>query len=223
MSLKKVKTIAKAFINPLPVGEDWYEKRLEICNGCEYNSANIDPEKLSFGSKLKIQSGFCDNGNHCTACGCCIERKCSSRVSECGLVELKMEPKWKAIEVESDSSNFFIEYQGTDAILSTSNVNDREEFLFDFGQSSANVLKTEFKIRNKNPFEVIKYEVSCGCTHPEVIERESDNSYRILVNLSTLNFREGLNEKTITFFCETKNRRQELVFIRYRSIKQNEL
>ena len=219
MSFKKVKTIAKAFINPLPTGEEWYEKRLEICKGCEYNSANIAPDKLSFGTKIKIQSGLCDNGNHCTACGCCIERKCGSRVSECGLVELKMEPKWKALDIESESSNFFLEYEGTDAILTLGNVNGREEFLFDFGQSSANVLKTEFKIKNKSPFEVIKYEVSCGCTHPEVIERESENSYNIVVNLSTLKFREGLNEKTITFFCETPNGKQELIFIRYRSIK----
>lgn len=219
MSFKKAKTIAKAFINPLPVGEEWYEKRLEICNGCEYNSANVDSEKLSFGAKLKIQSGFCDNGNHCTACGCCIERKCGSRVSECGLVELKMEPKWKAIDVESDSTDFSIEYLGTDSILTTSNVNGREEFLFDFGQTKANVLKTEFKLKNKKPFEVIKYEVSCGCTHPEVIDRETEDTYNITVNLSTLKFREGLNEKTITFFCETKNGKEELVFIRYRSIK----
>lgn len=219
MSLKKVKTIAKAFINPLPVGEDWYEKRLEICNGCEYNSANVDPEKLSFGAKLKIQSGFCDNGNHCTACGCCIERKCGSKVSECGLSEINLEPKWKAIEIESESSNFFLEYIGTDAVLSLTKVNDREEFLFDFGQSSANVLKAEFKLNSKNPFEVIKYEVSCGCTHPEIIQKETENSYNILVNLSTLNFREGLNEKTITFFCEVKSGKQELVVIRFRSIK----
>ena len=219
MSFKKVKQIANAFINPLPTGEEWYEKRLEICNGCEYNSANIDSEKLTFGAKLKIQSGLCDNGNHCTACGCCIERKCGSRVSECGLVELKMEPKWKALDIELDSSDFYLEYEGTDAILTTGNVNGREEFLFDFGQSSANVLKTEFKIKNKNPFDVIKYEVSCGCTHPEVIQKETENSYNILVNLSTLKFREGLNEKTITFFFDTKNGKEEVIIIRYRSIK----
>jgi len=220
MSFKKVKTIAKAFINPIPVGQDWYEKRLDICNGCEFNSANIDPEKLSFGSKLKIQSGLCDKGNHCTACGCCIERKCGSRTSDCGLSEVPgSEPKWKAIDFELEKSTFFIEYQGTDAIFSVTKVNDREEFLFDFGQVSANVLKTEFKIKNKNPFEVIKYEVSCGCTHPEVIERETENSYNIAVNLSTIGFREGLNEKTITFFCGFPNEKQELVLIRYRSIK----
>jgi hypothetical protein len=220
MSFKKVKTIAKAFVNPLPVGEDWYEKRLEICNGCEYNSANIESIKLSFGSKLKIQSKLCDNGNHCTACGCCIERKCGSRVSECGLVELKMEPKWKAIDFESEKTDFTVEYQGTDAIFSVSKVNDREEFLFDFGQSSANVLKSEFVIRNKKPFDVLKFEVSCGCTHPEVIQKESETSYRIVVNLSTLKFREGLNEKTMTFFMDMGNGKQELVFIRYRAIKQ---
>jgi hypothetical protein len=219
MSFKKVKTIAKAFINPLPTGEEWYEKRLEVCKGCEYNSANIDSEKLTFGSKLKIQSGLCDNGNHCTACGCCIERKCGSRVSECGLVELKMEPKWKALDIELESSDFYLEYEGTDAILTVGNVNGKEEFLFDFGQFSANVLKTEFKLKNKEPFDVIKFEVSCGCTHPEVIEKELENSYNILVNLSTLNFREGLNEKTITFFLDTKKGKEEVVIIRYRSIK----
>jgi hypothetical protein len=130
-----------------------------------------------------------------------------------------MEPKWKALDIELESSDFYLEYEGTDAILTTGNVNGREEFLFDFGQSSANVLKTEFKIKNKNPFDVIKYEVSCGCTHPEVIQKETENSYNILVNLSTLKFREGLNEKTITFFFDTKKGKEEVIIIRYRSIK----
>lgn len=221
MSFKKAKTIAKAFMNPLPVGEDFYERRLEICRTCEYNSANIDPEKLSFGSKLKIQSKLCDNGNHCTACGCCIERKCGSKASSCGLSEVSgATPKWNAIHISSEKSNFYIEYVGTDSVLTTSSVNERDEFLFDFGSSSANVLTTEFKLHNNAAFNVIKYEVSCGCTHPEVIDKLDENTYSIVVNLSTLNFKEGLNEKLITFFCEMAGGKEAKVFIRYRSIKQ---
>lgn len=214
MSLKKIKTIANAFISPLPTGEDWYEARVEACNGCEMNTKNIEESSLAFTDKLKIKSGLCDEGNHCTACGCCILRKCSVKSEVCGMSTLKRTPKWFPIAVEG-LDNITLEVVGDNVKVTAT----PKEFLVDFGSSSDAVLKTSFILGSESSIKFDKYSVSCGCTHPEKITQLDQNKIELQVTVSTLGFRPGLNEKLLT--VEYKNNRGKFksAVIRFRVIK----
>jgi hypothetical protein len=205
MNIKKAKTIVKAFLSELPTGEKWYEDRLEICNSCEYNTKNIERNKLSMTDRIKISTGVCDNKNHCTACGCCIERKSSVKGETCGLTYLNMEPKWVAIEVES-TLNDGISIINMNPELGTLTYGD-SGFVYDFGSSSDNVLTTKFQIKNdKGKLDVKSYNAGCSCTLGEMLVID-ENTVEFKVDISTVNFRkEDLNMRSMNVVYNVENK-----------------
>jgi hypothetical protein len=201
MDFKKAKTIAKAFIEPLPEGQDWYEKRLSICNGCEYNSANIEKKDLTLSDKIQIKSGLCDDGNHCQACGCCVKRKCATKSENCGLVKLDKEPKWSALEVPSTINkgisivNLSPDIGGVVAETTT--------FLYTFDNVEVNKLNFKFQVKSdRSKFKIKNYRPSCSCISVDEMERVDDKTYDFSVSISTTGFRKGWNERKlyITYF-----------------------
>jgi hypothetical protein len=214
MDYKKAKTIASAFIKPLPEGEDWYESRVATCKGCEYNIANIPEEDRKFTDKLKINSGVCDDKEHCTACGCCILRKCAVKTEVCGRKDLGLTPLWLPIEVEGDK-NLSIEVLDSTGLVSYSS----KEYLFDFGQSNEKVLKAHFVLKSGSPIEFKKYSVSCGCTHPQEIIQPDKKSIKLKVDISTINFRVGLTEKLLTVEYKDSRNQIKTAVVRFRVIK----
>jgi hypothetical protein len=213
--INKAKTIIKAFTNDLPIGEAWYEKRLEICSTCELNSHNKEDGDLSFTEKIMTGS-LCKEKGQCTACGCCIAEKTSVKSMNCGLAEVGKVPKWKAIEVESRKGNLVLEIVGEAGEIKQHN----NGFLYDFGVVPMIVAKGGFKIKSQDPITYIKYAVGCGCTHPSSIAAEDDKTILVNVDISTLNFREGINEKTLTIYYKGKKGAIEEVDITFRIIKQ---
>lgn len=216
MGIKKIKTIANAFLSPLPVGEEWYEKRVATCNDCEMNSKNISDPTFMQQVETKAKSLVCDDGNHCTACGCCVLRKCAVKASICGMVELETPrtPKWKAIETES-FAGISLEVVGGE-YFATAGV---KEILFDFGASSENVVKAEFILKSVSDFTFSKTTVSCGCTHVEKVTPINKRNITFNVSMSTLGFRTGLNEKLLTVEYRTAMGGYKTVTIRFRLIK----
>jgi len=203
MDFKKAKTIANAFLEPLPEGQDWYENRLKICGACPHNSANKTDltlaEKLNINKLLK--KGICDNGNHCTACGCCIERKCATKSEDCGLVKLNLEPKWRALEVPSTIN------KGISLINMSSEIGTIEaqkaSFLYTFNAVKSN--KLDFKFQIKTDFSKLKiknYKPSCSCIAVNAMERIDANTFEFNISISTTGFREGWNERKlfVTYF-----------------------
>jgi hypothetical protein len=215
MDIKKAKTIVKAFTSELPVGEPWYEERLEICRTCPLNSDNVDPEKLSFASKLMIKSKQAVAGAHCTACGCFIKQKCSVKSETCGRYEIGERPLWEALEVESTDGNATLEVLNSSGKIKYAG----KEFLFDFGTNSDNVLNAYFEVKSKEKMTYSKFTVGCGCTHPEKIEQKDDYTLNVHTKISTLGFRPGLNEKTLTIEYKTAKGSYKNVLIRFRVIK----
>ena len=215
MDLKKAKTIYKAFTEDLPVNEEWYQKRLEICNTCDKNSLNVPKEDLTFVDKLKEKTGMCvgENNSHCTACGCCIFQKCSQKTEVCGLKEIGKTPKWFALEVE-DISGVVIKTNSKDIKVSVGG----KEVLFDFGTSTEKTLSDEITVVGTN-IAFIKHTVSCGCTHLDNVEQVDKNTLKLNVKISTLGFRPGLNEKTLTIYYFDKNSNEKSFTIRFRVIK----
>lgn len=218
MEMKKVKTIAKAFLSDLPVEEVWYQERLSICNTCDKNTKNMSEEELSFVDKLKIKTGICvgEDNSHCTACGCCIFQKCATKTESCGMKEIGKTPKWNALEIEDVDGRLAFE-----ALHNTGKISKNgSEVLFDFGTSSEKVLKASFVIKSERQISFSKYSVSCGCTHPSTIEQPTNKSIKSNVDISTLGFRVGLNEKTMTIeYIESKTNKLNKLTIRFRVIK----
>lgn len=203
MNLKKAKDIGKAFVNPLPVGEDWYEKRIEICRTCPKNTNNVEDSKLSFVDKAKIKTGLCDNGNHCLACGCCIERKCSLKSEVCGLKELGEEPKWNALEVESKRDKRLKVENLSPGVCNLSMENG--EYIVEFLESSDLKLSLSIKISRSNGLEVKSHQASCGCTLANM-ETVDKTSAIFNLDISTKKFKEGLNTRnfSVTYFENLK-------------------
>lgn len=217
MSFKKAKTIAKAFTNKLPVGEAWYEKRLEICNSCEFNTKNIDKNLLSITDRIQINSGLCDNNNHCTACKCCIERKCSVKTETCGLVKIGKTPKWIALEQPSQ----------IDETLSITNLTpemgdiswENTGFIYDLGVTSEPKLVMKFRVSKKGGLNVISQNAGCSCTVGHVIEVD-DETVEFIVELSTLNFRSGEeNKRSITITYEDRASKTKTLQITFKCFK----
>lgn len=202
MSIKKAKVIAKAFLSDLPIGEDWYEERLAICNTCEYNTKNKNKSELSITDRIKISTGVCDNSNHCTACGCCIERKCSVKSEVCGLQSIGKTPKWTPIESFSD----------IDDKLSVENLSpnkcrlkfNENRFIFDFGTVSENKISVSFKLTRKGGLDIVNQRAGCSCTVSDV-QKIDDNTQIFNVDISTKSFRAN-QETNKTLFVTIRDR-----------------
>jgi hypothetical protein len=194
MGLKKVKTIAKAFIEPLPEGEDWYEDRLKACGDCEYNIKNIEKSKHTLADKLKISAGLCDNENHCQACGCCIERKCATKSEDCGLVKLGLAPKWTALELPS-VINKGISLINLSPTLGKITVEPRAFIYTVEGIKDKKITLKVLLKRDNNRLEVKHHRPSCSCISVDDMSRVDRHTYEFIISVSTTGFREGLNER----------------------------
>ena len=222
--IDKVKRIANAFINPLPEGEYYYESRLETCNGCEYNSKNISDEQKqnrSFLEKIAggIKEQICDSGNHCTACGCCIERKCSDKQSECGLAEIGKAPKWKAIEVKSPvDSNVSIINITPDGGTTYKETNS---FAYDLGEVSDGKISFKFQIKRRGGFNVKTYMAVCSCTVGSMTVIDKD-TVEFDMSISSLKFHPGVTtRKTFKVVYYERPNVEKEVSIVIKAIKKN--
>lgn len=170
--LKTIKNIAKAYTTPLPVDEKWFQDRLDICNGCEFNSKVADMSKMSLIEKLSFttKQAVCGGEDHCTACGCCIQRKASVKAEQCGIAKLSpaekiaksLEPKWFSLEVNSDTiSDVSMENltpeQGNISI-------ERLSFVYDLGKVSDLMIPFSFSFTREKGFEVKDYAAGCKCS-----------------------------------------------------------
>jgi hypothetical protein len=196
MSLKKAKTIAKAFINELPEGEDWYKKRLEICSVCPYNTKNIPKDQLKISEKMKIASGVCDDNHFCTACGCCIVRKAAVKSEECGLTKLYMDPKWSALLAQSKLNQTITMENMTPEEGSI--VVEDTQFTYDFGIRKEERLQLVFRLtRLKAPLNIKAIRPGCTCTSVDETKEIDENTIEVTVSLSTKGFRRGLNGRKL--------------------------
>lgn len=108
--MNRFKEIIKAYSSPVDEEQPHYKYRKSICDGCEFNTDNINPENQSI--VVKGLNAF-SKTSRCNACGCPLTRKCASKTSYCGLkgkiINGKvMEPKWTPVEFEMRGNRFKI-------------------------------------------------------------------------------------------------------------------
>lgn len=222
MDYKKAKTIAKAFMEPLPVDQEWYQKRLEICSTCPLNSAN--KKNLTIAEKLNISNlvkkGLCDNGNHCTACGCCIERKCATRIEDCGKASIGEEPEWRALDAPS-KINKEISMENVTPEMGEIEVQDKQ-FDYNFGVSEKEKLTFSFRIRREgNKFELKNFRPGCSCTSVDSISEAGENATQFNVSVSTKGFRKGWNSRKLFITHFLSGGREEEITINIKVNKPN--
>lgn len=180
----------KAFTESLPEGEDWYEKRMAICETCPLNSKNMAREQLSGTDKVKIDLNVCPEGDHCTACGCCTHRKASQKSETCGKKEIGEEPLWVAVEVESVNDKKVTIENITPDIGNL--IEEENTIIFDAGETSKERVDFILGVNRKGNFELKNVRIGCKCTVAEP-EKISDNHYKFNIALSTKDFRQGAN------------------------------
>lgn len=151
--------IKDAFLNEVPVGQEWFEKRMEICGGCEYNTANNPPENILTKFRKIIDGGK----PHCLACGCYITEKCASKEETCGLIKLNEKPKWNALVLTTlDEDDFNIHNNSPDKVnLDLSP--DGTKYMVNYGiVSEASNTHIEFLLEGQA--KIVSVTVGCGCT-----------------------------------------------------------
>ncbi len=211
---KKIRNIAQAMLNPLPVGEPWYEERLKICTECPLNSDNVEAIE---GALHEVREFRCPETRYCTACGCCIDRKAAVKAEECGAVDKGLAPKWTALEyADVNNQGFHIENL-TPEICNLKQ--DGKKFLFDFGYIDQPKVEGVFEIEMPQgvTFKTAIAGCSCTVTTPELKE---GNILHFPYKVSTTGFRDGsMTDKNISIYF-TRNGVDSVVNIKLRFYKK---
>lgn len=206
---KKVTRIANALKNKvtgnLPVGEEWYEKRVEACRSCEHNSNIKKPKTVMETIEHSAHSAKCFGNDFCTLCTCCIELKCSEKEEYCKLKDLGQKPKWDALQVQlNDKGIFTFSLTNNNPEIGTLTNTKDNRFIYVIKETSLNMLKFSFDVSDVMDIDFERVQATCGCTLPTPT-KISDKRMRIDVELSLVNFSKGLNQKTIKFYFRKNN------------------
>lgn len=195
---KKIRNIADAFMHPLPVDEAWYQDRLAICSGCEYNSDNVDDTDKSLVHKLREVANPCPEKRHCTACGCCIDRKTAVAGETCGMTELGMKPKWESIVVDDLSNKgVFIANKNPEVYKL---LREGSKFTIDLGKVAQETVSFSFEVHTPKNYIFRNAIAGCGCTFIDKGEIE-EGVFGFPIKLSTQNFaKNALTVKAISLY-----------------------
>jgi hypothetical protein len=189
-NFKKAKTILKAYTEDIPVNEPWFQDRIKICESCEFNSDNVAPEDKDLKYKLREKvSSICVKNRWCRACGCCIDEKASRKEVACGLTELKMAPKWPALEAESPTDRKLAVI--TDGQQPYTITEELGFIYLDFGKVASDVVDFDFNIFAPTSYEFVSAKPVCGCTAAS-IEDVDPNHKKFSMRISTVAFSKSI-------------------------------
>lgn len=146
----------------------WYEKRMSICNTCEFNSKN--KEKLTLKEKAITAANL--GKPSCTACGCEISAKASLPHAVCGLESIGQEPKWRPVTDVFKTDNVVIENISNSPIK----VSERaKETVLDYGTiKQGSETDVQLLIREEGEIKNPQVNTSCGCTKSNVKQIGND-------------------------------------------------
>jgi hypothetical protein len=203
----KVEHIHEAWTHDLPVGEDWYEKRLEACRTCPLMSANV--EKKSIVQNIRESIGGIFKDDHCTICGCPIARKASVKAESCADENNK---KWDALAVGvSSNKNAIFAVEKIETAHNYEIIEELGSQVLELDASEKDVLQFSFKVQPPEGVKYLRHTASCSCTVPKV-RIETDGSLIFEVKVSQVNFTPGIrNRKNVAIYYEVGNSEHMLV------------
>lgn len=195
MNIRKGITIIKALFSDTPSDEDWYKRRVSICETCPLNSKNAESVSTLHESTSKH---VCKSGPVCTACGCCIELKAGVKTESCGLTE-KPElgaPKWGPVLLKPKKNlRFSVEDLNTNG--SKLSYGDNGSVILEV-EAEGNSVELSARVSAKGSFEVLSIMAGCSCTAHNIV-KESDNSYKVSFTISLRSFKQGvITQKSAT-------------------------
>jgi len=203
ITLEKLRVIAKAKFSDKSNLGNWYQKRLDICESCPFNSKN--KEELTLRDKAVVAMNM---GNpSCLACTCEIAAKASVRAEQCGLAKINQEPLWEALpEVEvSKFSDITIE----NLTPNIANMSIGDKVILDYGikKQGANTL-IEISLRDKdNKITRVDTRSGCGCTVAKPTKR--GETYFVTIKYDST--RMGKIDKSVTFIVDTVGRKIQFI------------
>lgn len=179
--MSKTANIIKAYTDPMPDGEAWYEERKSKCEVCEFNTKNRKTgdnvtyksaiaEVLNEINPLKIEG----EGN-CTLCTCPTYRKCSVKEEFCP------DGRWTALA--SSDNNVKIEaLQGITEVA----LDATDQYIVRVPDTKVgNIYNLEMYVKPKKSASKLKrIATSCGCLMAEAVSEVKGKS-KINLTLST--------------------------------------
>lgn len=213
---EKVKTIVKAFTEPLPIGEAWYEERMGICNACERNTKNMEQEALAALDRIKLTVGLCPEGDHCTACGCCTHRKASQKSEACGMVDLGLPPKWTALTVTTNLDKK-ITAENLTPTVGRLMIADKK-ILYDLGESANERHDFSIGLSRSGHFKIKSITAACGCT-VAVSEETGENAHKISITLTVKSLKPGnttLKNLTVHYYGDSAKAEELPIQIKFK-------
>jgi hypothetical protein len=204
-SKSKLRTIKDAFTSEIPTEENFFKERMKICEGCEFNSENVEPEKLSVTQNIQIKN-ICAFKRMCTACGCCLDEKVGQKNQACGLKEKGLEPKWEALKADTSSAND-LDVEILNKTAKTVQLDIRKQyFAVGLGDELSGVIPIELMISREAGLRISSIKPGCQCTVSEQ-EQISDTEVKLKLKVDTKNFNKGTRfEKPVTVnYFKTSN------------------
>jgi|TARA_B110000908_G_C10233467_1_gene441891 hypothetical protein len=193
----KISVIKDALIGSVNVSEEVLQERLDACNGCEYNSANVKVKNL----KTKVKDSLYLGKPHCTICSCIIDAKVTQAEEYCAKYDKGEVPLWNALQI---TTNKTVDLNIVNLTPKAGNlVLDEGNYVLDFGTINVDTLEEvvlptmtgkpfikkmlnvdlQFLVVNEvYPIQINAVEATCGCTTPEW-EKKDNTTYKLDVGL----------------------------------------
>lgn len=179
----------------------WYQRRLEICSTCEWNSENKPKSKQTAEEKAWVIANL--GAPTCLFCKCEITAKDSIPHAKCPLPK----PKWAAIETFAETSSEKIVNISTTPLVVTV---ENNETILNYGDIPLGE-PTDVQlliVDKKNEMTDISASASCGCTVPKLEKKGKDITLKINYNTDL----KGDFNKTVVLTYKKNNMKFEKIF-----------
>jgi len=201
--LAKLRTIAIAKFSDKSNLGDWYQKRMDICDLCPYNSKNKPQLTVKEAAMVSLNFGK----DTCLGCGCEIAAKTSVREETCGLVKIGQAPLWGPLpEIQTaDYSDLRIENLSADKVK----MNVGKQIILDYGtikHKSDSTIQISIK-DDDNQILSVNTRAGCSCTVTQPIKK--GDTFFVTIKYDTN--RLGRFEKDITFIIRKTNKTQQFI------------
>lgn len=201
----KVRKIYEGFFgDTLP--EEIIEERRKICDGCPYNSKNVNTSKL-----VELRNTL--TGAYCTLCKCQIKEKTQSPHEECAAYMAGEEKKWFRVKMETmEKENLNLIQTGSKLFDLTT---EGDKFVLNLGKIRVNEdTEGEIYLEGSTPLKLNNVTVSCGCVSTSSSVNGEGITINFRINVNSVGY--GSGAKTITvYYEENGENREQVIRLKY--------
>lgn len=175
----KLKNISGAYLEDLPVGEDWYEARLEKCLACPNNTKNGAKLK-TISSKIVEKTLVDEEFGQCALCGCPTERKSSRKQESCP----DTPKQWEALEIKPSSKiGSITDLFSVKAVKGVKNIYTQGGTFVVEAFPTDSIVFVELDVNTIFKGKVLAIKPSCYCAKAVCNHTENPDEYRIKIRI----------------------------------------